>query len=69
MFADIMASVAGAFAQPLNWFVEVMNALSATDIYLGIIFLVLTAGFLLKPLRGSGSDRAKKSKNEESDGE
>lgn len=69
MFADVMASVARAFAQPLNWFVEVLTALSAEDIYLGIIFLVLTAGFLLKPLRGSGSDRAKKSKNEESEDE
>lgn len=69
MFADIMASVASAFAQPLNWFIEVMTALSATDIYLGIIFVVLTAGFLLKPLRGSGSDRAKKSKNEDGEEE
>lgn len=69
MFADIMVSVANAFAQPLDWFVNVLSALSAEDIYLGIIFLVLTAGFLLKPLRGSGSDRAKKSKNEESDDE
>lgn len=69
MFNDIMAAVGSAFAAPLGWFVEVITSLSAEDVYLGIIFIVLTAGFLLKPLRGSGSDKAKKSKNEESDKE
>lgn len=69
MFADIMASVSAAFAAPLTWFMEVITSLSAEDVYIGIIFIVLTAGFLLKPLRGSGSDRAKKSKNEEGDDE
>lgn len=69
MFADIMAAVSSAFAAPLSWFMEIMTSLSAQDVYLAIIFLVLTAGFLLKPLRGSGSDRAKKSKKEEGDEE
>ena len=69
MFADIMTAVSGAYAAPLNWFVEVISSLSAEDVYLGIIFMVLTAGFLLKPLRGSGSDKAKKSKIEEGDEE
>lgn len=69
MFADIMTAVSGAYAAPLNWFVEVISSLSVQDVYLGIIFMVLTAGFLLKPLRGSGSDKAKKSKKEEGDDE
>ena len=69
MFADIMTAVSGAYAAPLNWFVEVISSLSAEDVYLGIIFMVLTAGFLLKPLRGSRSDKAKKSKKEEGDDE
>lgn len=69
MFADIMTSVSQAFAVPLVWFMEVITSLSAEDVYLGIIFMVLTAGFLLKPLRGSGSDRAKKSNKGEGDDE
>lgn len=69
MFQEIMQAVGSAYAAPLNWFIEVMSSLSATDIYLGIIFLVLTAGFLIKPLRGSGSDKAKKTNDKESDEE
>ena len=69
MFTKIMAAVGSAFAAPLNWFVTVMSSLSATDVYLGIIFMVLTAGFLIKPLRGSGSDKAKKSNDKDGDEE
>lgn len=69
MFQEIMQAVGSAYAAPLNWFIEVMSSLSATDIYLGIIFLVLTAGFLIKPLRGLGSDKAKKTNDKESDEE
>ena len=66
MVSQVFSIVSTVFASLVSWFELIITESGFGGVYLGGIFLVLLAKYLLQPLFGSaGSDKASRKKADE----
>ena len=60
MIHDVVEMIYQVFSACSYWFGAIFTSTGTTGFFLGILFMVMTVRYLLGPLFGAGSDRAKK---------
>lgn len=60
MIDDVSRMMYDVFSACAYWFSSVFYSTGTTGFFLGILFIVMSVRYLLGPLFGAGSDRAKK---------
>lgn len=64
MIESAISMITSSFVAVSGWFTDVMVKTGGDTLLLVILFVVLSVRFLIGPIVGSGSDRARKSKGD-----
>lgn len=60
MVSDAINMINVVFSSVSTWFSQIMAATGGAGLMLGMLFILMCIRYLLAPLFGAGSDRAKK---------
>ena len=60
MFAQVISIFSSICSACSNWFGILLDSMGATGFFLAVLFITMCVRYLLGPLFGAGSDRAKK---------